>query len=347
MSSGSTIVEGIDLHRVEKWLNASGIDGRITGPRLLRGGTQNILVRFHVGTRDVVLRRPPRKPRPRNDELLLREARVLGALAETSVPHPRLVAACSDRDILGDAVFLVMDAVDGYNPLDDDPQVLARDGARDRVASGLVDALATIASVDPDKAGLGGFGRPDGFLERQTTRWTDDYRSYRKIDGYAGDELPGFDAVREYLQGDIPADFRVGLMHGDYHPGNVLCSPDDSVAAVVDWEMATIGDPLLDLGRFLAGWPDDHETIVPGVALWAGGQVPPASALAEHYAARSGADMTRLDWYVVMGCFKLGIVLEGTYARACTGRADAATGQLFHGMAVRLFQRASRLVAAQ
>ena len=132
-------------------------------------------------------------------------------------------------------------------------------------------------------------------------------------------------------------------MHGDYHPGNIICADDLSIAAVVDWEMSTIGDPLLDLGRYLAMWPSDEEVIVESVSLWAAGPVPTGEELAARYAARSGTTVDDLQWYVVMGCYKFGIVLEGTYARACAGLVPRATGELLHGIAIRLFERASRL----
>lgn len=340
--SGKT-VDGVDLERIGPWLNEHGVDGRIEHAVPLVNGTQNILVRITIGGRDVVLRRPPLNPRPRNDELMMREAKVLGALANTTVPHPTLIAACDDPAVLGDAVFFVMDAVNGFNPGEVAYEVLTERSDRDLVADGLIDVLADLGSIDYRTVGLADFGRPDGFLERQTDRWGRELASYRSLTGYLAEPLPGFDGVRDYLTAGVPKDFRPGIMHGDYHPGNVICAENYSIAAVVDWEMCTIGDPLLDLGRFLALWPDGDDVITDQFSLWAAGPVTTPRHLAERYAEQAERSIDDLDWYVVMGCYKLGIVLEGTYARSCAGLAPRPIGDRLHDVAHRLFHRASRL----
>jgi aminoglycoside phosphotransferase (APT) family kinase protein len=143
---------------------------------------------------------------------------------------------------------------------------------------------------------------------------------------------------------------QAGLMHGDFHLGNLLFSPDDlRVAAVLDWEMCTIGDPLLDLGRFLAHWPAPGASGAPMElhgAIYDAGGLPAAAELADRYAAVTGKSLDQLPWYLAMACFKLGIVLEGTYARACAGQADPETGARLHRTALALLARAQEVIAS-
>ncbi|WP_329410194.1 phosphotransferase family protein [Nocardia vinacea] len=342
-----TDLDGRLLAAAGGWLAGQGIgNGVLENPVVLQGGTQNILIRFTAAGRDLVLRRPPKSPRPRNNELLLREATVLRALGSTPVPHPRLVAVCEDTEILGGAVFYIMEAIDGFNPAAVEPARLADRFVRDRIAFAATDILADIGALDHESIGLSEFGRPEGFLERQVGRWSAERDAQLRLNGYPGEPLPGYDVVREYLDAERPDGFRAGLMHGDYHVGNLIVGEQFDVRAVIDWEMSTVGDPLLDLGRFLALWPDEHEVIVDRGGFWTAGPLPGVDELAERYARRRGIRLDHLDWYIVMGCFKLGVVLEGTYARACAGQAPLPTGELLHTVAVRLFRRAARLAGS-
>ncbi|MCW3472711.1 phosphotransferase family protein [Rhodococcus pyridinivorans] len=327
-------------------MDQAGIgSGPISDAALLTGGTQNILIRFSRDADVYVLRRPPLKPRPRNNELILREATVLEALAETKVPHPRLIAACADEKVLGSACFYLMRSVEGFNPAEVAPDETMDAEWFSRLARGATEALADIGQLDHVGIGLTDFGNLDQFLERQVPRWIKERDRYLTTENYPGEPLPGFERVRDHLLANVPPSFRPGLMHGDYHLGNLLIDPDSlAVNAVVDWEMSTLGDPLLDLGRYLALWPDDHETVIDPGRVWASPLLPSPESVVETYTRRTGQEIEHLGWYRIMGCFKLGIILEGTYARSCAGQAPRDIGLLLHQTAVRLFERASRLV---
>jgi aminoglycoside phosphotransferase (APT) family kinase protein len=335
----------VDLAAVARWLEGHGLPGGpITDVRRIGGGTQNIVLRMRWAGRDVVLRRPPEHPRSSSNAALRREVRMLAALAGTDVPHPALVVACDDETVLGGVVFYLMEAVEGGNPGEPLIEPYASDaGARHAAALDVAAALARLAAVDHRAVGLGDLGRPDGFLERQVPRWLAHLESYRDVPGYPGPELPHVPDVARWLDEHRPASFRPGIVHGDYHLNNVLLSPAaPRVAAVVDWEMCTIGDPLLDLGWLLVTWPGAGVALT-GAALAAAGGLPAPDELLHRYAAGSDRDLSAVDWYTALAGFKLGIVLEGTHARMHAGQADEATGLRLHRAAVALLERAAAI----
>jgi aminoglycoside phosphotransferase (APT) family kinase protein len=271
-----------------------------------------------------------------------REARLLTALAGTGVPHPALIAACGDEEVLG-AAFYLMEPVDGFcattAPL---PMLHAADPAmRHGMGLALVDGAAALARVDHRVVGLDDFGKPENYLERQVPRWRRHLAGYATLSGWPGpDGLPGVERLAEWLEAHRPAVSPAGILHGDYSIGNVLYRRDGpGLAAIVDWELATIGDPLVDLGWILATWRTADDDIgVLRVDPFDG--FPTPDELIARYAERSGRDVGRIDWYVVLACFKLAIILEGSFARACAGLAPRATGERLHGAAVRLLARA-------
>jgi aminoglycoside phosphotransferase (APT) family kinase protein len=333
----------LDLDALARWMDAEGLpEGPIEEVEPLIGGTQNVLVRFQRGGRTYVLRRGPWHLRPTSNSAMRREMRVLEALADTPVPHPRLLAACPDEYVLGGgAVFYLMESVDGFNPTVLLPPLHAGDASvRHALGLSVVDAAAALAAVDHEAAGLADLGRPEGFLERQVPRWRSELESYQRHEGYPGPDIPGLDEVAGWLEAHRPASFTPGLSHGDYHLANVLIRYDGpEVAAVVDWEMCTVGDPLLDLGWLLATWPAEGAGLVSGTIGAAGGLPTPAE-LVDRYAERSTRDLTQVTWYEVLACFKLGIVLEGTHARAFAGKAPVEVGDLLHATTLGLFTRA-------
>jgi aminoglycoside phosphotransferase (APT) family kinase protein len=337
----------VDLSVLAGWMDEQGLPG---GPfedvELLGGGTQNILVRLRRGGRDYVLRRPPRHPRAKSNEVLRREARVLAALDGTGVPAPRLIAACPDEDVMGGAVFYLMTLVDGFNATVELPEPHAGDRAlRHRMGLEAATALASLGAVDHDAAGLADLGRPEGFLDRQVGRWMAELDSYGALAGYPGPEIPGLEKVAGWLEENRPVSWRPGIMHGDYHLANLMFAFDGpQVAAIVDWEMCTIGDPLLDLGWLLATWPGDDGRLLTGPLGTAGG-LPAPGELVAHYAERSERDLSAITWYTVLACFKLGIVLEGSHARAFAGKAPKETGDLLHAITLSLFKRAHAIMA--
>ncbi|WP_183093830.1 phosphotransferase family protein [Nocardioides stalactiti] len=320
--------------------------GPITDVSPISGGTQNIMLRFERDGRPYVLRRGPEHLRPRSNDVIRRETRVLTALGGTAVPHPALIAACDDTSVLGDAVFYLMEPVDGFNASIGLPDLHAGDPAvRHAMGLGLVDALAELASIDHETVGLGDFGKPDGFLERQVPRWLAELASYDALGDYPGPDIGPVEEVATWLDAHRPTSFRPGILHGDFHAANVMFSrTGPEVAAVVDWEMCTIGDPLLDLGWLVATWnlpgaPDEFAG-----ALTRAGGLATDSELVERYAARSDRDLSAIDWYVVLACFKLGIILEGSHARALAGLAPTEIGDRLHLTAQRLLDRAHALV---
>lgn len=345
---GMGMMEGVDLSGLERWMNEQGAGkGPIADARLLSGGTQNILMRFRRGDDTFVLRRPPPVPRANSNETMRREARVLAALDGTAVPHPRLVAACGDEDVLGVAFYL-MEPVEGFNPTQGLPARHAGDAAvRHRIGLSMVEAIAALGAIDYRAVGLDGFGKPDNYLERQVGRWKTQLGSYAELAGWPGPAaIPGIDRVAEWLDAHRPAAFQPGIIHGDFHLANVMVRPDSGdLAAVVDWELSTIGDPLLDLGWLLATWPENDVPRATDVAIepWDGFATP--AELVAHYGAVSGRDLVALDWYFVLACYKLGIILEGTYARACAGKAPRETGDRLHAHTLDLSDRALRRIS--
>lgn len=341
--------EAVDLERLAAWMDSLGLgDGAIFDPVALTGGTQNILLRFRRGARAFVLRRPPLRARAEVCATIVREATVLTALAGSAVPHPALIASCIDEQVLG-APFYLMVPVDGFNasagplpaPHADQPAL------RRRMGFSMVDALLRLGELEPSAAGLGSFGKPDGFLRRQVGRWSGQLAHYRVHAGWPGpSSLPDVAAVAAWLEANLPAQSRSGILHGDFHLANVMFRPDSGeVAALIDWELATVGDPLLDLGWLVATWPDASGqgagTI--RVAPWDGFAT--AAELVEHYRAGSARDLAALDWYVALARFKLGILLEGSHARACAGLAPAELGARHHASALRLLGQARQLIA--
>ena len=335
----------ISLETLATWMDGQGLgQGPIENPRTLGGGTQNVLLFFTRAHRPYVLRRPPPHPRPGSDDTIRREIRVLGALAGSNVPHPALIAGCADASVLGTAFYL-MEPVDGFNPTVAMPPLHAGDPAvRHAMGLSLIDGIGALGRVDHVAVGLADFGKPEGFLQRQPARWLGQLHGYRANTNWPGPAcLPDVARIAAWMDRHMPASFTPGVMHGDFHLANVMfhhTSP--RLAAIVDWELATLGDPLLDLGWLLATWPAEGEDWAVGVQPWAG--FPSAAELVAHYARQSPRDLAAIDWYVVLACFKLAIILEGTHARACAGTAPVETGARLHAHAVGLLHRAERLI---
>jgi aminoglycoside phosphotransferase (APT) family kinase protein len=335
----------VDLARLRDWMDAQDIGhGALERATLLTGGTQNVLLRFERAGRPYVLRRPPSHPRPDSNASMLREARVLNALAGSTVPHPALVASCADVEVLGTAFFL-MEAVEGFNAGTQGlPALHASDpGLRHRMGLAMVDAIAALGSLDPASLELQDLGRPEGFLQRQVQRWRKQLQGYESLANWPGaGQLPDVEPIALWLDARRPPDAAPGLLHGDFHLSNVLFRHDSGeLAAVVDWEMATAGDPLLDLGWLLATWPrpDGTHHLRNMIEPWQG--FPVAEELVARYAERSTRDLSAVRWYAVLACYKLAIVLEGTHARACAGLAPVATGERLHKAARGLLLRAA------
>ena len=333
-----------DLAALTSWMDARALgSGPLSRIEVLAGGTQNILLRFDRGGIGYVLRHPPPHKRPNSDETMRREARVLGALAGTDVPHPALIAAESELDALG-AAFYLMEPVAGINPSLGLPAPLGDSPERQhRLGLSMADAIASLARFDPCAAGLADLGRAAGWLERQVPRWRAQLESYRSLDGYGEPQIPGVDEVATWLNAHCPTCMHVGIIHGDFHFANVLADPETGeLTAVVDWELATIGHPLLDLGHLLATWPSTGVGVAALDATW----LPTVDEVIERYASQSGLDLDDLLWFRVLACYRLGLILEGTYARASAGLAQVDVGERLRAITVALFALALGLTGA-
>ncbi|OJY32399.1 MAG: phosphotransferase family protein [Rhizobiales bacterium 65-9] len=337
-------ISGFSSAALRDWLDANGIgDGSVENLRVLAGGTQNVLVRFDRSGASYVLRRGPMSLRAESNRTMMREARLLRALRDTSVPHPHFVAGSEDASIVG-ASFYVMKAVEGFNAtVDPSPQMRADPATRHRMGLSLVSALGELSRLDPITMGLSDFGKLDGFLERQVGRWAAQLNSYEQYPEWTGRaDLAGVEDIGAWLSGHRPSTFTPGIIHGDYHIGNVIYRDHGEVAAIVDWEMATLGDPLVDLGRILSTWPDKDGSQPLSMRVEPWKDFPDRDELVERYGNLTRRDLRDLRWFEILSCYKLAAILEGTYARAQAGKADVATGERLHRSAIALLSRALR-----
>lgn len=348
MTAGAPVPRAVvDLDRVREWMDDEGLGGGpLVDVELIGGGTQNVLLRFRRERDDraYVLRRPPPHKRRNSDETMRREARVLAALVGTDVPHPALIAACPDESVIG-AAFYLMEPVDGFNATLGLPEPHRSDlSMQHAMGLSMADGIAALGRIDHVGVGLADLGKADGWLERQVERWRSQLDGYRELDGYAGPDIPGVDAVASWLDGNRPTGWTPGIIHGDFHFANVLMRRDaGALAAIVDWELTTIGDPLLDLGHLLATWPSADGFGAATGNIDAPGLPTKAEVLAR-YADGSTRDLSAVGWYEVLACYRLGCILEGTNARADAGLAPRETGDLLHAITLGLFAQAERLI---
>lgn len=284
---------------------------------LIGDGRSNITYRVSAGERSWVLRRPPLGHVLPTAHDMAREYRVIAALSETPVPVPRALALCEDTAV-NDAAFYVMEYTPGVIMGGTEvPADFAQKPAERRAMSlALVDTLVALHSVDPDAVGLSDFGRPQGYVERQVKRWSQQWE--RSSTG----PLPEIDELIGRLRAALPESPAPAIVHGDYRLGNMALDPADPshVVAVFDWEMATLGDPLADLGYTLVYWsdPDEAAGTMPGVASGPG--MLTRAEIVSEYAKRSGRDVAAVDFYQVLALYKLAIISEGIYARFVAGQ---------------------------
>ncbi|EFL14275.1 phosphotransferase family protein [Streptomyces sp. C] len=311
---------GLDLRRLRGHLDAAR-PGLAAGPlsgRLIEGGRSNLTYAVTDGTSRWVVRRPPLGHVLATAHDMRREHRVISALHGTAVPVPEPLLLCEDEDVLG-APFYVMEHVDG-TPYRTAGQLAELGPERTRRAVlGLVDTLVDLHAVDPEEVGLGDFGRPEGFLDRQLRRWA------KQLAASRGRELAGIDELHGALGRALPHSPAPTVVHGDFRLDNVLIGgPGDTVRAVLDWEMSTLGDPLTDLG-LLVMYSSDLGLSESPVSTTSGAPGHPAPAqLVERYAARSGRDTASIAWYTAFAWFKLAVILEGIHYRYVAGQTVGA-----------------------
>jgi len=306
----------IDTERLVAWMDARGLRGRgepLTH-RFLSGGTQNEIYEIRRGDLHAALRIPPPGAPPARDEGILREWRIIEALGGTDVPHTPAIAACEDAGVLG-RPFYLMGFVDGWSPMNTDgwpPPFDIDPGARRGLGLQLVEGIALLSKVDWRARGLHDLGRPEGFHERQVDRWTAFLARIKKR------ELPGFEVAASWLRTHRPIDYIPGLMHGDYQFANVMYrhGAPARLAAILDWEMGTVGDPKLDLGWVVHSWPGNAGEVKDTFSYVDMHGMPSRSEILAHYATISGRQVDDIDYYVVLAKWKLAVVLEQGFQRA-------------------------------
>lgn len=310
---------GIEVDRVTRWI-ADNIDG-VTPPLdffRIKGGHSNLTYEItDDARRKLVLRRPPLGHLLPTAHDMTREWRFISACHPTPVPVPVPLGFCEDTDVTG-APFYVMGFVEGHVLHDAEAAETSLDEARRRIAGeSFVDVLSDLHDVDPDESGVGDIARKEGYIARQLKRW------YSQWNASKTRELPLVDELHDTLSAKIPEQGPARIVHGDYRLGNCITSADGPIAAVLDWEIATLGDPLADVGYVLSTWPEPGEggpahrmspSIVAGF--------PSRAELLERYAKRSGRDVSQINFYIAFSHWKSACIVEGVYARYLGGALD-------------------------
>ncbi|MEO7634164.1 MAG: phosphotransferase family protein [Sphingomicrobium sp.] len=325
---------GLDEAELGDWLeaNVAGFQRPFEMTKFA-AGQSNPTYRIRAASGEFVLRRQPFGKLLPSAHAVDREYRLLGALAPLDFPVPRPLAYCDDPAIIG-AIFYVMELAPGRSYANGAlPEFDA--ATRARMYAQLTDTLADLHSIDPAAIGLGDFGRPGNYFERQVARWTRQYRDSET------DYLPAMERLIAFLPETLPDQSRSAIVHGDYRIDNVLFDGDGTLTAVLDWELATIGDPLADFSYFAMQWmlPADGTAALGGVNLAALG-IPALETIAARYAARSGvAVAAQLDWYFAYNLFRLAAIVQGIKKRVADGTAS-------HPQAAEMAKRVPMLAGA-
>jgi aminoglycoside phosphotransferase (APT) family kinase protein len=284
-------------------------------------GHSNVTYLVRRGEREMVLRRPPRPPLPPSAHDVLREARLLRALQDTPARVPIVLAVCDDDAVIG-SPFYVMERIPGEVIVTSIPDALDTPDERRHIAEELIDALAEIHAVDWEAAGLHGFGKPTGYLERQLRRFTGLWELNKTR------EIPAVERVGGWLAQNMPESGPATIVHGDFRLGNTIYAPEAParLQAVLDWEMATIGDPLADIGYLCMMWTESSDP-TGGMREALGGVTrregfPTREELIALYEQRTGRSMRDLRWYTSLALWKSVVFMEGNYKRAISGTTD-------------------------
>jgi aminoglycoside phosphotransferase (APT) family kinase protein len=338
--SGAPIVDSAPLERFLD--DALGDHAAITVTPMTGGGSCEVFA-VDRGTEHWVLRRAPRHASSATAHDVLREFRILDAIKDQPVTIARPVAACADGEVFG-APFYVMERIDGKPILQSVPEAWANaPETHGRALEELVDALVAIHAVDWQACGLGDMAHAGDYVSRQLTRWL------TQLDSYGGRDLPAARDIAAWLDAHRPADQPSALCHGDYKLDNVLFarSAPPRILAVVDWEMAAIGDPLVDLAWALIFHPGPDGTVHLGMTkepMFAVDCLPSRAQLVERYATRSGRDTSAMGWYDVFARWKLAIVLEGSYAKFVRGQSDKPIHEFFGVQVDLLLESATNVI---
>ena len=309
------------LEPLERLLDEHGLGAGEIHAQPIGEGHSNVTYLIERDGAQIVLRRPPRGPLPPSAHDVLREARLLEALEGTAVRVPRVLAVCADESVIG-SPFYVMERVEGEPIVFTLPQALSNPAERQHIAVELIDALVEIHAVDWRAAGLADFGKPSGYLERQLRRFSGLWEINKTR------EIPAVERVGTWLEQNLPQSGAATIVHGDYRLGNTMFATQAParLTAVLDWEMATIGDPLADLGYTCMVWGQSDDP--PGGIRDSLGAVtkaegfPTRAQLIARYEERSGRSMSDLRWYVTLAVWKMTVFMEGNYKRALAGATD-------------------------
>jgi aminoglycoside phosphotransferase (APT) family kinase protein len=310
--------DGLDVTALRRYL-ASALPGRPSAPvsaGLISGGRSNLTYLVTDGTHRWVLRRPPLGQVFHGAHDVSREYRVMSSLRGTPVPVPRTRLNCADSTVIG-APFYLMDEVEGTVLRTPEAVSALSEPARRRLGYALVDTLAALHEVRPFDVGLDDLGQPDGYLRRQLDRWARQYQQIKVRD------LPHIDPIIAWLADSMPETYGASIVHGDFRLDNVVVDSAGAgeIRAVLDWEMATLGDPLADLGVFISFWDEPGKPFNPVTAgLTAFPGFPSAEEIIERYARQRGVTVGRIDWYRVFAQFKLAVILEQIHVRHVRGQ---------------------------
>lgn len=345
---------GIDAEAVTRWL-CSNVPGVAPPLRfeLVAGGRSNLTFRVEdAAGRLLALRRPPVSHVLPTAHDMAREHRILEALHPTPVPVPEPFALCEDRTVTGDP-FYVMAFVEGLVLRDADAAERLLPHAAGRWAAGvaLADTLAALHALDVDAVGLGGLARRDGYVARQIRRWSAQVAQAAQAAADGGSAPARLDALGRDLEARIPPEGAPALVHGDFRLDNVVVRSDGTLAAVLDWELATIGDPMADVGTFLDYWglPDDGEPILGRVPATALEGFPTGAEVLDRYAAVSGRDVSDVAFYQAFGYWRLACILHGVYSRYRVGASggDPESVDALPGTVARLAELAATTLGSR
>lgn len=347
MNSGASseeVARLVDARRLDEWIGdrLPGAGDQLRVQRITSGAS-NELFDISRGSYHWVLRRPAEGSQLPRD-VMVREFQVLSALGGSDVAHPTPLLLGDDPEVIG-ACFYLMERIDGFTPRIPLPEAFTDPADRHGLGMALLDALVALGRVDWRGRGLEGFGRPDGYLERQVTRWLGQFDSNRHRD------LPGLDEVAAWLEASRPLMAEPTIIHGDFQFANSMfaCDPPARLLAIVDWEQSTIGDPLVDLGWLLVLWDEPGEEPIRGpenVRVTRERGFPTRAELAGRYADRAGRSLEHLGWYEVLALFKLACVLEGAHLRWVEGRSNNPRHATLEHMVPALVRSARALVHA-